>query len=584
MFHHRQALRADGTPADVGLAYIDRVDVAKLRTAIDVVDDSGVMGLLELWAAEDGHDPAKGGRPRIVSLRTTLILMAVLAIDNAPLHLSRAAQIITDRATDNALKHLGLPSRDRDDYVSKAGRRCWYNRVWYSWHSIMDCMDLYPELSYKRRLTKGEYEAAVESRDPEFIEMRRQRLTLFNSRLIMAAARLIGEENFARWEGSVAVDGTPLKAANNGTTRRSSRVSSEPDAGWYVREGEHRGDEKSGDPTLTWAYEATVATMTFPATDDGMPSLIVGMSLDKPGHNIGIRAVDALTHIIKDETLPRGFFIGDRAYLPNSKPENLALPLRRAGYKMMGDQRVDSMGVKASYEGAELIDGHWYLACMPKNLKNAGIDFAAGKISEDVFQSRIDARAPYRLRLKTTKPDGSTVYYNPANYGRYTTVEVPGIPVPANAPRNLVTALKSDLPPKPLRKGLLIGKHTLSIPFEVGAKYEQQGPRWATPEWATIYHRGRNTVESRNDLLKGGRYASLGDQTTRMVRGFTANALFVALGCVSVNVGLVRRYLHRLVVDFSEKPKPPTPPKRRLSDEFLGDIREANAPPQKKAA
>lgn len=147
----------------------------------------------------------------------------------------------------------------------------------------------------------------------------------------MAAARLIGEENFARWEGSVAVDGTPLKAANNGTTRRSSRVSSEPDAGWYVREGEHRSDEKSGDPTLTWAYEATVATMTFPTTDDQMPSLIVAMSLDKQGHNIGIRAVDALTHIIKDETLPRGFFIGDRAYLPNSKPENLVLPLRRAG-------------------------------------------------------------------------------------------------------------------------------------------------------------------------------------------------------------------------------------------------------------
>ncbi|WP_232843316.1 hypothetical protein [Corynebacterium hindlerae] len=223
MFHHRQALRADGTPADVGLAYIDRVDVAKLKTAIDVVDDSGVMDLLELWAEEDGQDPSRGGRPRIVSLRTTLILMVVLAIDNQPMHLTKAAQIITDRAADNALKHLGLPSRDRDDYVSKVGRKCWYNRVWFSWHSIMRFMDLYPEISYKRRLTKEEYAEAVASCDKEFIEMRRKRLTLFNSRLIMAAARLIGEENFDRWEGSVAVDGTPLKAANNGTTRRLSR-------------------------------------------------------------------------------------------------------------------------------------------------------------------------------------------------------------------------------------------------------------------------------------------------------------------------------------------------------------------------
>ena len=30
----------------------------------------------------------------------------------------------------------------------------------------------------------------------------------------MAAARLIGEKNFGRWQGGVAVDGTPIKAAN----------------------------------------------------------------------------------------------------------------------------------------------------------------------------------------------------------------------------------------------------------------------------------------------------------------------------------------------------------------------------------
>ena len=95
-----------------------------------------------------------------------------------------------------------------------------------------------------------------------------------------------------------------------------------------------------------------------------------------------------------------------------------------------------------------------------------------------------------------------------------------------------------------------------------------------------MYHRGRNTIESRNDLLKSGRYSSIGDQTTRMIRGFAANAVFVALGAVSVNVGLIKRYLHRLVINF-DNPKPPTPPEtRRVTDEFLSEIQHANAPPQ----
>lgn len=70
-------------------------------------------------------------------------------------------------------------------------------------------------------------------------------------------------------------------------------------------------------------------------------------------------------------------------------------------------------------------------------------------------------------------------------------------------------------------------------------------------------------------------------QTTRMIRGFAANAVFVALGAVSVNVGLIKRYLHRPAINFDIKPKPPTPPEtRRVTDEFLSEIQHANAPPQ----
>ena len=65
-----------------------------------------------------------------------------------------------------------------------------------------------------------------------------------------------------------------------------------------------------------------------------------------------------------------------------------------------------------------------------------------------------------------------------------------------------------------------------------------------------------------------------------MNRGSVANAALVALGAVSVNVGLIKRYLHRLVINF-HNPKPPTPPEtRRVTDEFLSEIQHANAPPK----
>lgn len=56
--------------------------------------------------------------------------------------------------------------------------------------------------------------------------------------------------------------------------------------------------------------------------------------------------MDALQHLITDETVPKGAFIGDRIYYPMSKPEKLQIPLRKAGYKVMGDLVKDQMGYR----------------------------------------------------------------------------------------------------------------------------------------------------------------------------------------------------------------------------------------------
>lgn len=40
-----------------------------------------------------------------------------------------------------------------------------------------------------------------------------------------------------------------------------------------------------------------------------------------------------------------------------SKPEKLQIPLRKTGYKAMGDLVKSQMGLQATYRGAQLIDG-----------------------------------------------------------------------------------------------------------------------------------------------------------------------------------------------------------------------------------
>lgn len=94
--------------------------------------------------------------------------------------------------------------------------------------------------------------------------------------------RLLPEEYRDAWSGDVAVDGTPVLAAKSGNPRdRKPKRSSDPDAGWYIREGDHNGDKaKSAPKKMYWAYEATIVTQTFPARQDNLPQLIVGMAMD----------------------------------------------------------------------------------------------------------------------------------------------------------------------------------------------------------------------------------------------------------------------------------------------------------------
>ncbi|SDS32169.1 hypothetical protein [Corynebacterium timonense] len=121
---------------------------------------------------------------------------------------------------------------------------------------------------------------------------------------------------------------------------------------------------------------------------------------------------------------------------------------------------------------------------------------------------------------------------------------------------------------------------TLKNTAEDGAKFLQHGPAFMTAEWRKEYGR-RNTIESRNAMLKNGSYQGAGDVTTRLMRGWAAQMLCMAMAAVGVNLAMLDAASWSRP-HTEQKPSPPAPRggRRPDSDDIeqwkLGD----NAPPK----
>ena len=166
---------------------VDRVAGARVDHAARIVDDAGVGTMLDGWRADDGR--GAGGRPRYITDRAILTLMVVLATEGKPLHVTAVRDIICHRATDGALDRLGLPDRGSADYTSRMAQSRWYDRAWNAVHRILAPIDLYPEVRYRRRYTKEEFDALRAGRDPERVAVRRARLTAMTNALVMASTK-----------------------------------------------------------------------------------------------------------------------------------------------------------------------------------------------------------------------------------------------------------------------------------------------------------------------------------------------------------------------------------------------------------
>ena len=276
-----------------------------------------------------------------------------------------------------------------------------YRRVRYCFHAIVSVADPSP-LPKNRRLTADELKARTKPMTPDQATAARDRLEALVNALLEASVSVLTGDERAAFDGGTGLDATPVPLFSRGPSRRAGLSASDPDGGWYVREGDHRErEDDKGKPLrkIAWALEATIATTARPPhAEPGCPNLAIGLALTRPGEDPGGTGARVLA-----SAAARGHKTGwlgyDRAYT-QALPGRFDLPARALGYSPVMDYRDDQLGIQANTGGAILVEGTWYCPALPGPLITATTRLRDHAITRELYDQQITARACYQLNRK----------------------------------------------------------------------------------------------------------------------------------------------------------------------------------------
>ncbi|MGH3732187.1 MAG: hypothetical protein ACRDVC_02225 [Acidimicrobiales bacterium] len=379
-----------------------------------------------------------------------------------------------------------------------------------------------------RRLSLEEFERRCRVVSEGEQRTARARLESFMGQLLRASVEESGV--VPRGDLAYGLDATPVPLFSRGPSKRSGLCASDPDGGWYVREGDHREREDHRGRTrsrVAWALEATVLTTASsqPGTLSSFPNLVVGLALTRPGIDPGGTATRVLAGARQ-----RGFAPGplgvDRAY-SGAFAEVFHLPARAMGFSPVVDYRVDQLGRQANSHGAVMVEGTWYCPSMAEVLVSATLDLRAKRIDVDTYHQRVGARADYALRRKAgPEADGYERFMCPAQD------LTPKFAFPCEGHRSAPLASERSSPRARRRP---CEQHSITIAPDVGARFTQDFA-FGSEEWSRHYATLRNTIEGWNGFVKDPSHEALAQSARRRVRGIAAQGVFVTLLFVAANL------------------------------------------------
>ena len=198
---------------------------------------------------------------------------------------------------------------------------------------------------------------------------------------------------------------------SRGPSRRTGLSASDPDGGWYVREGDHRErEDDKGKPLRKICLGAgghhrhhrPAARRAGPRC----PNLAIGLAMARPGEDPGGTGARVLASAAARGHKP-GWLGYDRAYTA-ALPGRFHLPARALGYSPVMDYRADQLGIQASTGGALLVEGTWYCPALPGPLITATAGLRDHAITRELYDQQIAARAPTSSSAKTARTPTAT--------------------------------------------------------------------------------------------------------------------------------------------------------------------------------
>jgi len=226
------------------------------------------------------------GRPRPLPARAVLTALPCLAPGDRPLFLTEATRLLSGQLSDASRALRGVTGTIPAQRAFLAA----YRRVRYCFHQILSVADPSP-LPKNRRLTEDDLKARTRPLTPGQAEAARGRPGALINALPEASITVLTDAGRAASGGCTGLDATPVSLFSRGPSKRTGLCASDPDGGWYVREGDHRDrEDNSGKPLrkIAWALEATIATMArLPGAPPACPNLAAGLALTRPGEDPG---------------------------------------------------------------------------------------------------------------------------------------------------------------------------------------------------------------------------------------------------------------------------------------------------------
>jgi len=473
------------------------------------------------------------GRPRPLPVRAVLAALACLALEDRPLFLTGATRLLFCQLSPASRRLLKVTGTVTTQLAFLAA----YRRVRYCFGAIGSVMDP-SALPKNRRLTGQDLKARAKPMTRAQAEAARGRPEAFINALIEASISVLTDDELGAYDGSAGLDATPVPLYSRGPSKRAGLCASDPDGGWYVREGDHRErEDDKGKPLrkICWALEATIATMARPpGAPPAHPNLAAGLALTRPGEDpggTGARVLASLAARGHKASWP-GY---DRA-CTQALPGRFHLPARALGYKPVMDYRDDQPGIQANTGGAILAEGTWYCPALPGPLITATTRLRDHAITRDLYDQQITARRPYQLKRKDgPDADGYQRLSCPA------TGHHPGLTCPLR-PASLTPrdgrAKVLQPPPEPPR---ICTQTAITIAPDTGARYRQDLP-YGSPAWHKSYATLRNTIEGLNGLIKDPAHEALAQPARRRVRGIAAQSIFTALLLLAANIRKIRAW------------------------------------------